>query len=150
MGSAWLSAGGSTTTYSSDAWLSVMAKPSPCSHSRAATPMSASEGSSRPEGWLWTRSAGPSVSRSRTSASTAEAWPRATTRGSSTAPSSPTLAMKHTSLPRARAISRRMRSAASGVRNRSVDEGGGFMRSSLQRNRRRAYLSECRVPSAEC
>ncbi len=106
--------GGSTTTYSSRAPLSVIASPTPSAYSSAAISRSAPDGSSTPVGWLWITSIPGSAVRA--AASTARRFPRATACASCTSPASPTRARKHTSLPRARAISAQIRSAASGVR----------------------------------
>src|SRR5688572_23181095 len=70
-----------------------------------------------PDGWLWIAS--EPAAASFNAASTERALPRATTVGRSTQPSSETSATKHTSLPRAREISDRMKSAASGERESS-------------------------------
>ena len=73
--------------------------------------MSASEGSSRPLGWLWSITLPSFASRAATS--TASKLPRATALGLCTVRCSSTSARKHTSLPPARAISVLSRSAAS-------------------------------------
>ncbi len=123
------SRGTSTTTYSAFASLSMIPKPIPPSCMRAATSRSASDGSSVPDGWLWSsispRSAAPGSARTlRTS-------PRETTRAVWTTPSSSRVATKHTSFPPASAIAVRIARAAgelmrdAGSGKREAESPGG-------------------------
>src|SRR5687767_2535126 len=90
---------------------------------RAATCMSASDGSSTPDGWLWTsispRSANPG------SASTLVTSPRDATRAVTTIFSSSRPHAKQTSLPPASRIAARMAAAALGWRREVVGRAEG-------------------------
>src|SRR4051812_46709564 len=77
---------------------------------RAATCMSASEGSRRPDGWLWTSKSPWLANPGR--ASTLATPPRATTRAVWTTPSASSVQTKHTSRPPASLIAARIAAAA--------------------------------------